>query len=49
MRILALIPTMGPGGAERAMARLTWNLGERHGVVGWYDQFGWRQGEGGDS
>lgn len=32
MRILALISTMGPGGAERAMARLTEALAERHEV-----------------
>jgi glycosyltransferase involved in cell wall biosynthesis len=33
MRILCIIPTMGPGGAERAMSYLTAHLSKRHTVT----------------
>lgn len=33
MRVLCVIPAMGPGGAERAMARLSSALSERHEVT----------------
>src|SRR5262245_43378094 len=33
LRILCMIPAMGPGGAERVMSRLVAYLGQRHEVV----------------